>query len=75
MAEGKFKIGDMVRHKNGKGLTYEVVGTAYDLGWITLREKLPLGGAEPWPCTNYNEYEVVAEGRKMMERTKEKTVL
>ena len=59
MREGKFKIGDMVCHKDGTGLTYEVIGTAYDLGWITLREKLPFGGAEPWPCTNYDDFEIV----------------
>ena len=58
MGKEKFKIGDMVRHKNG-GLTYEVIGTAYDLGWISLRGKLPFGGAEPFPCTNYDEYEIV----------------
>lgn len=59
MANEKFKIGDMVRHKSGTGLTYEVISTAYDLGWITLREKLPFRGAEPWPCSNYDDYEVV----------------
>ena len=59
MGKENFKIGDMVRHKSGAGLTYEVIGTAYDLGWITLCEKLSLGGAEPFPCTNYEDYEVV----------------
>ena len=53
--ERKFKEGDIIRHKNGR-FEYEVIGTGYDMGWITVKE---LRDNVPFPVINYQDYVLV----------------